>query len=227
MRGTARLAVGLGQREPGRAHLGDDVLGDGERRREAGGADPADARVALLVVHGDLVVPVLGGGAHARVGRRHLLVQQVGHDPAAGVEEGGEALGRGGGVVGIVDVLGRRAQQHVAVDRRRHQDALRPLRRHREHNRRHERPRQLVEDHELSAPWCDRELVVAEPTVEVVGTQAGRVDHPAGADRACRSCAGARRRRGGPRRSPSCAAGARRRHRPPRWRRRCWCSTGR
>ena len=74
-------------------------------------------------------------------------------------------------------------KQDVAVDGRCHQHALGPLRRHRQHDRRHERPGQLVEDDELAPPGCDGELVVAEPAVDLIGEESGHVDDPVGPDR--------------------------------------------
>ena len=49
--GNDRFLLRLGQREPGVTHLRNDVLGDGERRGQAGRPDAPDAGVALTLVH--------------------------------------------------------------------------------------------------------------------------------------------------------------------------------
>ena len=217
----------LDQRQPAGPHVVDDVLGDRQRRGQTGGTDPPDAGVVLLLVDGDLVVAMLGGGTYAGVGRGDLLVDQVGQNASSGVEQAVETGRRGDGVTAAFDVLGRRAQEHVAVHRRRHQDALRPFGGDRQHNGGHEPAGQLVEDDELAPPGRDGELVVAEAPVEEVGTEPGRVDHPVGPDRSL----------GGVQQPlvtvapdigrPPRRGGARRRRRPLRWRTRCSCSTDR
>ena len=96
--------------------------------------------------------------------------------------ERGETGGRGRRVLPLLDVLGRGAEQDVAVDGRGHQDALRPRRGHRQQNGRDERARQLVEDDELTPARRDGELPVAEPLVHLVGEKPGRVHDPVAAE---------------------------------------------
>ena len=114
---------------------------------------------------------MLSGGAYTGVGRRDLLVDELGQQATTRVEQPVQTTRRRGGVVPIFDVLGRGAQQDVAVHGRCHQDTLRPFGGHREHNGGHECACQLVEDDELSPPGRDGEPVVAEaPHVPAVGT---------------------------------------------------------
>ena len=161
--------------QPGRAELLAHVLRDRHRGGQARGANAAHAGVALGRVHAELVVHVLGGGAQAGVHRGHLVLEQPGHDPRALGAQVREPLGRGLGVVLSPHVLGGRAEHHVAEHGGRNQHALRDLGGHREDDVLHERARELVEDDQLAAPRRDREALVAEHAVELVGAQARRV----------------------------------------------------
>ena len=89
-----------------------------------------------------------------------------------------------GGVAAVVDVLRGGPEQHVAVHGGRDQHALALRGRHRQQDRVQQRPRQLVEHDELAAAGPDREAGPAEHGVDAVAVQAGRVDQPAGAERA-------------------------------------------
>ena len=100
------------------------------------------------------------------------------------VAEQGQPVGRGAGGVLVVEVLGGGAEHDVAVDGRRHQDALAERRGHRQQDVADQVAGELVEDDELAAARGDGELVVAEPPVDLVGVQSGGVDQVAGAQRA-------------------------------------------
>src|SRR6266540_6570179 len=147
------------QWQAGTAQLADEVLGDGEGGGQAGGADAAGAGVALRGVHLELVVAVLGGGAQARVDGGDLLGEQRREDALAVGEQAGQAAGAGGGVALVVEVLGGRAEQHVAEYGRRDQHALAGRGRHRKKHVAQERAGQLVEHDQLATPRGDGETV--------------------------------------------------------------------
>ena len=82
-------------------------------------------------------------------------------------------------VVLSVHVLGGGAEHHVAEHGGGDQHALGDLRRHRQDHVLHQWARELVEHDQLAPPRSDREAVVAQHAVELVGAQAGGVDEEA------------------------------------------------
>ncbi|GAA3487932.1 hypothetical protein GCM10018987_20150 [Streptomyces cremeus] len=134
----------------------------------------------------DAEVVVLGGGAQARVRGEDTRVEERGHDAAAVLQESGDALG--GGVVLVLRVLPPGevfrggAEQYVAEDGGRDEDALAESGRYGQQDVPDEGPGLLGEDQELAAARGDGEVVDAEEAVDVVGVEAGGVDEEAGAE---------------------------------------------
>ena len=170
--------------QPGIGQQPRDVLGDAQRRRKPGGPDPGHARVAPGTVCPDLVVPVGGGGPQPGVGGGDLLGGQARQDPVPGFHQRGKPRRGGGDVATVGDVLGGGPEQHVAVHGGRDKHALGPGRGHRQQDRRQQRPGQLVEHDQLTAPRADGEPVPAHHRVDGVAVQPGGVHHPAAADHA-------------------------------------------
>lgn len=158
------------------------MVRDGERGGQAGGADAAHRDVGLFRVDVDAVVVVLGGGAQSGVDGGDLLVEQCGQDAAALLAQLGQALGGGLRGLSVVEVLGGGSEEDVAVHGGCHQDALAEGCRDGQEDVPDQAPGELVEDDELAATRGDGEVVVAEPPVEGVGVETGRVDHPTGVE---------------------------------------------
>src|SRR4029077_12759537 len=158
------------------------VFGDGHARGQAGGADPADEDVVLGGVDVDEVVAVVDRRAQARVGRGDLFVEQGWHQGASLAEQEFESGFGGAGSAACLEVFFCGSGQDVAVEGRADQHALASGGGNGEHDARHHRAGQLVEDQHLTAARGDGESVVADLAVEVVGAQAGSVDDPAAAD---------------------------------------------
>ena len=115
-----------------------------------------------------------------------LLVEQRRHQRAALGHQEREALFRSACGGTVFEILRGRSDHHIAVDRRADQNTLAARRRHGQHDARHHRPCQLVEHQQFAAPRRHREAVMTELGVEVIRTEAGRIDDPPAADVATR-----------------------------------------
>ena len=123
-RGEAARTLGAARarrRRAGRATCSAIAIDAGEPgRADAADADVAAARASTR----DLVVGVLGGRAQPGVDRGHLLGEQRGHDPPPfGRRRRGPSRSTRSPSLSL-DVLGGRAEHHVAEDRRRDEHAL-------------------------------------------------------------------------------------------------------
>jgi len=144
------------------------LLCEGHRRRESRRANSTQAHVAQVAMRADLIVGVLGRRTQPGVHRRHFFVEQCGQYPAALLEQPVDAGARRGGGGAIVEVLGGRAEHHVAEHGGCHQHALGDRRRYGEHGAVEQRTGELVEHDELAASRPDRESVETEGPVQFV-----------------------------------------------------------
>ena len=118
-------------------------------------------------------------GPQTGVGRRHVVVEKRGKQPGTVPQQEVEAGLGGRGVCPVGDLLGGRAEHHVAEHGRADEHALALGRRDRKDDDVDQRARELVEDQQLAPPCDDREAVVAEHPVDLVATETGGVDDPA------------------------------------------------
>ena len=119
-------------------------------------------QIALRRVGLDDVVGVVVGGPQAGVRGGDFLLQQAGIRPWPFSNRKSKPSSVVAGVGAVRHVLGRRADHDVAVDGRADQHALADLARHRQHDHRHLRTGELVEDEQFAAARVEVEPVEAD-----------------------------------------------------------------
>ena len=134
----------------------------------------------------DPIVLALRGWTQACIdsGNRHAL-QGGDHVDRLGGEEA-ERLGVDGRAVPILLFLSGRANQDVAENRAREHDAFGVFVRNWQDDRAQERGSRLIENHELALADGSQIRFAQQSRLEVIGEQAGAIDHGPRLDRSFR-----------------------------------------
>ena len=164
-------------------HQGGDLPPDGRAGRQAGGFDARAVHKAGGGFPDEKLVPQFVGAQPRKAGDG-LPQRQVLHGPACFGAHLVQFGGGGGGVLFVVDVGGRGADEQVAVDRGGHQHAFAVLARQLEHRMPHMVPGGVVQQEVIPPAGHDGHGVGADLVVQFVGMHARRVDHAARLQRA-------------------------------------------